>query len=338
LAHPVSILLVGGVGIWFVLTYLRREYLAQWYAQRSVRWGALLGVVLVAALGLRFIPQLHGWVTLHDKNPGSGQFLLRPLAQGLKQIVYVTNFAESLTLPLVLAAMMGIYLLWRQRDRSLALLLIGLSLVPLVFLALVSMRSPVSTYYLLPTVSVFFIGAGVFLDRLCELDWGPRPRWLLPAMMAAVIIAAGAPTLISDYRDGRRYNFRGAARWLEPRLSPEDVVFSDQHMVLAHYLSGTDVKRLRQNTAPLTESLRMLRRPGSQGTLWIVAPAASHAFRTNLKYGGLIDWVYGHCQLSQTMGVGRVDFRQQYLQIYRCPPAVASDTGADQGDRDRTSR
>jgi len=57
------------------------------------------------------------------------------------------------------------------------------------------------------------------------------------------------------------------------------------------------------------------------GTLWIVAPAPSHAFRANLKSGGLIGWIYDNCQLRNTLGVGRVDYRQEYLQVYRCPPA-----------------
>jgi hypothetical protein len=62
-----------------------------------------------------------------------------------------------------------------------------------------------------------------------------------------------------------------------------------------------------------------LRQSGRGEAVWIVAPAPSHAFRTNLKSGGLLSWIYDNCQVRNTLGVGRVDFRQQYLQIYRCP-------------------
>jgi len=113
-----------------------------------------------------------------------------------------------------------------------------------------------------------------------------------------------------------------AARWLEPHLAPGDVVFSDQHMVLAHYLPGKRVQQLRPNPASLTASVRGLQQSGRGEAVWIVAPAPSHAFRTNLKAGGLLDWIYDNCQVRSTLGVGRVDFRQQYLQIYRCPAAV----------------
>jgi hypothetical protein len=142
-----------------------------------------------------------------------------------------------------------------------------------------------------------------------------------------MVMAAGAPTLISQYRDGRRYDFRGVAHWLEPRLASADVVYSDQHMVLAHYLPGTPVQRLR-DPAPLGESLDSLHQSGSGGTLWIVSPIPSHALRTNPGLGGLNRWIYENCQLRNTIGVGRLDFRQNYLQVYRCPPAGPPGPGA----------
>ena len=318
LAHPASFLLVGGP-VLLLLGQLRRAHLTRWWSQPATRWALIAIALLAVVLAARLIPILHGWITQHDKNPGSGQFLLRPEPAGRKQIFYVLAYVESLTVPLVLFGGLGLYLLWREGHRTLALFLISLAVFPLTFLALLSLRTPVSQYYLVPTIPVWFLGAGVFVDRLYRSYQGLRPRWLLPAAVVAVIIAAGVPTLISDYRDGRRYDFRAGARWLAPRLQPADMVFSDQPMVLAHYLPRTEVQRLR-NREPLEQSVRELRQAGRGGVLWVVAPAPSHAFRTNLKRGGLIGWMYGNCQLRQTMGVGRVDLRQQYLQIYQCPP------------------
>jgi Dolichyl-phosphate-mannose-protein mannosyltransferase len=320
LAHPVSVLLFGGLGL-FLATRLRRDHLALLWRQKAVRWTAVLFAIFIAAMVVRFIPVLREWIGAHDKNPGSGQFLLRPpVAPGLKQVLYLLAYVESLTVPVALSAGLGIYLLWRGGERSVALLLGSLAIFPMAFLSLISLRTPVSTYYLLPAAPVFFMGAGVFLDRLLEADWKLRPRWLPAAMVVALSLAACAPTLISDYRNGRRYDFRAAASWLDTRLTGEDIVFSDQPMVLAHYLKGADVKKLRPDPAPLNESLGQLDQSGRGGTLWIVAPAPSHALRTNLKQGGLIGWILDNCQLKNIVGRGRVDFRQQYLQVYRCPP------------------
>jgi hypothetical protein len=330
MAHPVSVVLLGGPALWLLATYLRPRYLKQAWTHRSFRWGMLVAAVLMGVLAMRLVPLFQGWITMHDRNPGMGQFLLGPKQpNGAKQVLLLLAYMESLTLPVALGAGAGLYLLWIERDRTLALFLTSLVVFQLGFIALVSMRTPVSLFYLLPAAPVFYMGAGLFLDRIFQVEWRLRPRWLMPATIALAFLTAGAPTLMSQYRNGRRYDFRTVARWLEPRLSPRDVIFSDQPMVLAHYLAGSKVEKLRQNPDPLRQSVSELQASDGGGTLWVVAPAPAHAFRTNLKAGGLAAWMYDNCQLASTVGRGRLDFRQQYLQVFRCPPAAAPSRQAE---------
>ncbi len=322
LAHPASVLPAGGALLWFLGTYLRPRYLKALWSQRRIRWGALILLVLAAGIALRFVPFLQSWISSHDANPGSGQFLLRaPVPLGLKQLLYLVAFVDGLTVPVAMTGLVGLYWVWHGGNRVLASFLTSLALFPIVFLTLISIRTPVSTYYLLPTAPVFFMGAGLFLDRIFACDWKLRPRWLVPAMVTVLVLIPGVPTLVSQYLNGRRYDFKSVAHWLRPRLTPGDVVFSDQPVAMAHYLPGTQVQRLRYNTTPLSESVRVARQSGPEAALWIVAPAPGHALRTSLKQGGLGRWIYDNCQLRTTVGMGRVDFRQQYLQVYRCPPA-----------------
>jgi hypothetical protein len=320
LSHPVSVLLVGGPVLVFLLPHLRPSTIRQFWVHRSVRWGAVVALLLIAAAAVRFVPILYAWITQHDRHPGSGQFLVWRAPPGLKQIFYVSSYLESLTLPLVVIAILGVYLLHRSGRSSLARYLTSLVAFPLIFLTLLSLRAPVSQYYLLPTVPFFFYAGGLFLDWLSRLEAAPLKRWMLPATVSGLVFVTGLPTLLSDYRDGRRYNFRTVAQWIHARLRPGDVVYSDQHMVLAHYLPNAEVRRLR-GVQPLVEELRRRRETGGPGALWIVAPAASHVFRANLKEGGLINWIYENCALRNTVGLGRVDARQQYLQVYRCEAA-----------------
>lgn len=326
LAHPVSVLPLGGMAIWLIAVYLKRDRLAELWSRSSVRWGALLAVILALVIALRFIPMLQGWILQHDRLSPSekgGEFLLHtPSGRGVKQLSLLLGYVESLTLPLVLTGVLGIYVLWREGPRPLALLLACLFLFPIAFIVLVQTRTAVSTFYMSPATPALFIGAGVFLDRLVGLDSTLRPRWLLAALVAAMIFAAGAPTLISQYRDGRRWDFRGAAHWLDERLAPGDVVISDQPLVLAYYLPGRDVQRLIPDPARFIQLQSALQRAGRGGALWIVSPAPSHAFRTNPKLKSLNGWMYDNCQLRNTIGVPRVDFRQNFLQVYRCPPVA----------------
>lgn len=322
LSHPVGVVPVGGT-VLLLLASLRREQLAQLWSHPKVRWGAAALLVVLALALYRFVPLLHGWISGHDLKPGYGQFLLpsqRP--PGIKQLVRLMALADSLTWPVVLAALSGVYLAWRTGvHRPVARLLASIAALHIGFLLLVSFRTSVSLYYLLPSTPAFFLGAGLFLDWLCRVSQQERPRWVVPATVTLMMLVAGAPTVISDYRDGRRFDFRGAAQWLAEQIRPGDVVFSDQPMVLQHYLPQTKVVHLQQNPAPLADSLRL--RGEGRGRLWLVAPAASHAFRATLKEGGLLQWIYGKCQLQNTLGRGRVDLRQHYLQVYRCPPVPA---------------
>ena len=331
LSHPVAVILLGGPAIWLCTTYCRPRYLRQAWSHAGFRWATLAAAVLVALLAYRLVPLLRGWVTMHDTHPGMGQFLLGPKwANGPKQMVLMLAFLESVTLPIAIAAAAGVYLLWRQRDRTLGLYLTSLAVFQLAFIALVSHADPgVDLLSRARGAGVLPGGRRVLRSRRCGGLGCAHPLAACRPLLAVAFLTAGLPTLVSQYRNGRRYDFRGVAQWLTPQLSAADVVYSDQPMVLAHYLKGVSVQKLRQDPSGLRDSLAGLQRAGDSGTLWIVAPAPAHAFRTNLKAGGLADWLYGNCQLRNTVGRGRLDFRQQYLQVFRCPPETASARVAD---------
>ena len=123
----------------------------------------------------------------------------------MKQLSLLLAYVESLTLPLVLAGAAGMYVLWQEGSRSLALLMACVFVFPIAFIVLVQIRTAVSTFYMSPATP------GPLHRRPASfwIDWSGstrtlRPRWLLSAAVAAMIFAAGAPTLISQYRDGRR--------------------------------------------------------------------------------------------------------------------------------------
>ena len=316
LAHPASVLPAGGLALWILGTYVRKARLQTLWRERSVRWAAGLVALLAAGAAVRFIPLLRAWISQRDTVP-RGEFLLHlPMTPGVKQLLYIFAYIESLSLALFLTGLLGLYVLWRGRDRSLALLLTCMFLFPIMFLVLLSFRTPVSTFYLVPTLPVMFIAAGLFLDHIAGLEWGLRPRWLVASLVTIMILAAGAPTLISHYRDGRRFDFRGAAQWLQDKIAPGDVIISDQSEVTTHYLHGRKADRLVADPQLLTRTVEGLEDGRS---LWIIAPySARGSHRTNPRLGGLKSWIYDDCRLRHVLGVARLDFRVNELQIYQC--------------------
>ncbi len=118
LAHPVSVLLLGGLGAWIIVTYAKRDRLAQLWSRKDVRWGAFLAVILVVLIAMRFVPMLQSWIRAHDQvpvNERTGEFLLHtPGGQGVKQISLLLVYVQNLTPPLIVAGILGIYMLWRE--------------------------------------------------------------------------------------------------------------------------------------------------------------------------------------------------------------------------------
>jgi hypothetical protein len=322
LAHPTAGLLVGGLALFWTAS-LRRESLMRLWQSRTARWGVAVGIVLLAIIGWRYLQVLHNWIFVRPQRVGGAEHLLHaPGGPWIKQASVMLSYMDGLTLPLMLIAVLGIYSLWRGqgRDRDLALLFLCLFVFPTSFILLLAFRTAVSTTYLVSTMPIFFMGAGVFLNRLTRIEWDLRPRWLLPVLVTTLVILGGLPTLFSQYRDGRRNDFQGAARWLDQRLGPRDVVFSDQYRTLSHYLKRGQAQRLEADPAPLIQSVRGLQDDGVGGTLWIVKPdAVRGGHRTNPGLGTLQGWIYQNCQLRNSIGVARLDFRLNELEIYSCP-------------------
>jgi len=321
LAHPVAILPAAGLALFYLIS-LRHDIVARLRTDALLRWFGVAVLILGLVLAIRSFSMLQNWIHAHDVKNRLPERLFNPKQPGLRQLGILASYVDYMTVPVVLSGVLGIGILAR-RDRPLALLLSWVSIVPVVIILLISFRAPISTNYLLPAAPALFLAAGVFLGRLVEIDIGVRPRWLAPAVIGIIVIAAGMPTLISQYRDGRRFDFRGAARWLETQMAPGDMVIAEQYPVLVHYLRDREVRHISPDTAVIAGYARELRQAGQGGALWVVAPAPSHAFRVNLKQLGVTGWIYQNCQLRNTLGRARVDVRQYYLQIYRCPPMTS---------------
>jgi dolichyl-phosphate-mannose-protein mannosyltransferase len=322
LAHPAAILLLGGLAL-FWLARPPFQHFTRLMTQKSVRWTALLTIVVAAAVAVRYVPILRSWILVRPGLHIGEHLLFTPKGLGITQIALTLSFVDALTVPVVLAGALGIYLLRQNGERTLARLLTCLFVFPVGFIILLSFLTAVSTTYLLPAAPIPFIGAGVFLDHIAAVTSSSRPRYLVPVTVVVIMMVAGAPTLISQYRDGRRFDFRGAARWLEPQLKPEDVVFSDQFWTMRHYLRKTEAQRLVADTALLQQTLDQLQQSRRGGTLWIVAPySARGGHRTTANLGSFKQWIYHNCRLRNVVGVARLDYRVNELQIYECPSAA----------------
>ena len=315
LAHPTCGLLAGGIGLWLLISYGTRVQFRRLRSSQPARWVLAAAVLAAALTAVWLIPLLQVWVaTSHMKR-------LRGTALVLSQV-------DGLTAELSLVAIAGVLWIW-HRDRSLAVFLAALVVVPTAFLVVLSYGTAVSTSYLFPTAPVFFIGAALFLDQVTRLPVEPWTRRLLTTTVLAVLLASNIPGLWSQYRDGGRPDFRAAAVYLKGQIGSGDGIVSDQSRTLKHYLPDARITPLRRRQEKVQASLDTVRLAGGDGKLWIVVQASLRAGFKNHKLGlgPVADWVYANCQLRHTVEQPRLDFRNNGLQIFECPAGGGAPRG-----------
>ncbi len=116
MAHPVAVLLVGGLFLWLLASYVQRDKLSRLWQRKAVRWATLIVVLIGVVIAVRYVPVLRNWISERDTGKG-GQFMLHiPNAPGVKQLILLVGFVDMVTIPVVLGGLVGIYLL-RQRNR-----------------------------------------------------------------------------------------------------------------------------------------------------------------------------------------------------------------------------
>ncbi len=304
LAHPSAALPVAGIAAWALLTERRRL---------PRRWAlvAALGAVAVLVPIAWHLSRI--WRTWYGMGHNWGH-------QGAALLL---SYVDGLSLTLVLLALGGVAWLWSAGHRRLAYALIATVAVPAVFLVAASYIVSVSNSYLLATAPVAFMAAAWFIARLAEPGMAAGHGRLVSATCLAVALAAGAPRLVSHYRDGSRPDLRAGAGYIAEHAAPGDAIVADQSQLVRYYLPGRAVGSLRRDAAALGQVMAGLRDTMPAGTLWIVTTRRWRGGFNDLDLGAAAPWIAAHCGLKLARGAPRIDYKHDEVQVYRCAAAEA---------------
>ncbi len=306
LAHPSAALPLGGVALWILITYGPRF---RKHSRPGTRALSIIGLVVLAisALALiRLVPILSQWIERGHVGYHRG-------------IPLLLSYVDWVPAVLVVCAAAGVVWLLYAEDRSFGVLLASIVCVPVASLALGTPWIPVYTGYLFSTTPVIFLAAGFFLDRLATVGPDAFRRRLVSTTCLGLLLAASAPQLLSQYRDGGRADFRAAARHVELHGRRGDLVMSSQASVLAHYLPDIPTVDLNYDPAVLAGATRQLLDSSPDATLWVVALILRRGGFNDQGLGSASAWLRTRCQLSASFAVSRLDYKHNELQVYRCP-------------------
>jgi hypothetical protein len=308
LAHPTAAAVVLGVAVWALIAYLWPA--VSWERRRPVpkrSWPALGVVVLgTTAAAYYLVPVLASWYELGEAG------------WGLRGLPLLLSYADSLQPGVVFAGGAGLIVLWLSTNRKLAGLLAATIAVPIVLFTIISYSATVSTAYLFASTPAFYIAGGYFIDRLAARELRCSIRTIAALVAVAIVLAEAAPRILSHYRDGSRLDLRGAARYVRDHLQESDVVLSDQQWTAAHYLPEISVGEFTRDPAELSVQLRSARAGNPQGRLWIIATVLRRGGFSSSDLAGATEWVRGQCRLRLALGVSRLDFKFNQVQVYIC--------------------
>ena len=171
-----------------------------------------------------------------------------------------------------------------------------------LYSVLVQIRTAVSIFYLSPPCRPCSSGQVSFWIDSSGSRRALRPRWLLSAAVGLMIFADGAPTLISQYRDGKRYDFRGASRWLDERMATRRCrssrISPKWWRTICRGGRYGDWSPTRYDSPTPRTRCTKVAAAGYCGSSRRRRRTRSGPTRS---YASLNDWIYGSCQLRNTL-------------------------------------
>lgn len=298
-AHPTAILPTAGFLVWLagyavVKTGGRRR--------RLLMAGAGVAAVVGMAAGAGLLSQ---WSSLGQD-------------WGVGGLWVVASYGVRLTAGAALASVAGMTLLWLEGRRELGLFLAATVVLPVVLLGLLGKFVSVHMGFLFATLPYALLAAGVFVDGVIRAVDGLPSRLVLGTTTAAVVLATGLPSFVSHYVDGGRPDFREAARHVEERASPGDLVLADQRGAFSYYTPALESATLGRDTARLDSIYRWVTGGSSSADLWIVPYIRSQGGFGLEGLGVARGWVWRHCRLSTRVEPVRIDYQRNIAEVWRC--------------------
>lgn len=308
LAHPSSGVVVVGCGLW-----LGGHHLREWFRSRSVEGrsglAAFIGVAVIGGLTIGImVPQLLSWREFGEP-------------WGHSAVPLVLSYGNWIGTGVGLFAMSGLVWMWWEGRKSLALFMASWWIVPTVIFALLSYIVAVSVSYLFVTAPAVVVLAGSAVARITAAIPKIWPRTIALSAVMGTLILAPAPSLVSHYLDGGRADFRAAADLIEGRATDADIILGDRDGALNHYLTSHGASELASSDVQLETELVSV---GAQGgaNLWLAVHLQMRGGFNERSLSGIETWVQDRCILEAMIGRPRVDFKGNFVQVYRCPSST----------------
>ncbi len=237
----------------------------------------------------------------------------------------VLGIVQNVTPALIAFAAFGaLGLVSERRERF--LLLASAALVPIVcVIGLAVAGLEVQPRYALVGMPAIVLAAGAGLERIV------RPLLDRPALARASVaacLAAFAPSVLSNVRDGDRHDTAAAADFLRTRLAPTDVVQAEGHSLLRTALfgferwlppgyreaDGTPHPTVLDEMPPDAVALHAI--AANHLHAWFVTPANPWEAPPSKASRDCVDWLRAHGRRVARIGARRFDYHRNVIYVF----------------------
>lgn len=219
-------------------------------------------------------------------------------------------------------AVFGFFTLWKHQRALAYFLMLHMVLTILVLAVLAFMGKATGQRYTLAVISTLYLLAGCGVYSLIG-DLFIRNRiWFVVALLAFLL--PFLPSLLSHYKDGDRLDFRQAAAFLGERCQDGDIVYSQTHAILEHYLEDYFDSRNMSKSPRLEifeastefDDERFDNVAGATKRIWIVIEESRFQSGPGFFTEGFRNFIINQCRLVSEIFRTRYDYHRNVLRIY----------------------
>lgn len=292
LAHTIQgMVLVGLFAGFFVAAWIARERRMTRLVFVAVGGSA---AALAVAVG-HVLPLARGWNSDAEWGFGNAHSILASVSQ--------------LGWPVALLALLGAVSAWKRRGEQDGYWLAWAGLWAGAIVAL-PFAIPYHPGYVFPLSLAAVVLAGRTVAQIYE---GLR---LQNSFAAAAWLGLAAllnlPGVVSHYRDGSRYDFRGSAEYVNTHWQPGDRVATASPTLLRYYLADGIEPVVFKGANPVPRLKQYAREPGR---LWIVFPSPRAG-----KPEAVREWLSRNCSQRLVLCKQRFDYYEYTTEVFLYEP------------------
>ncbi len=304
LTHPSFVIGTAGAVIGLSLVASSGEFAWRWPSRKA--WGYLwlpyLAFLLLGVVALKLVGRSSAMGNVATRGSGASVRLVPAMIDWMTVSVFAAAVLGSLTLA------------WRRSpQRRVGVMTLASLTFAFTLLFAVSLRTGVYADYGVGVLVLVFVACGAVVTGV------PREaqhQYWWPAVVLLLILAGGAPSVISYFSDGMRFDYRPA--YASIARDPSNLaVIGWPAIVQDQYAPKMRRYELRPDVAYLDRILE------SEHEVWAVVSVKRYGIASDLG-SVTAGWLAHHCRIVAAYERPRFDFRMYRVELHRCGLAQAS--------------